>query len=101
MSSIKFINRDQPGSDLAAGVAATFASYSLVYLKVNEDDAKDYLTRARSLLDFAIKYRGKNDFLICSIKVGFVAKFEIKVYITIQSPIVQTITNHGPVTTTN
>ena len=45
MNSIKFINRDQPGSDLAAGVAATFASYSLVYLKVNEDDAKDYLTR--------------------------------------------------------
>ena len=99
MNSIKFINRDQPGSDLAAGVAAAFASYSLVSFKV--DDAKDYLMRARSLLDFAIKYRGKNDFLIDSIKVGFVAKFEIKVYITIQSPIVQTITNHGPVTTTN
>ena len=60
LNSIKLINRDRPGSDLAAGVAAAFASYSLVSLKVTEDDAKDYLMRARSLLDFAIKYKGKN-----------------------------------------
>ena len=58
LNSIKFINRDRPGSDLAAGVAAAFASYSLVSLKVAEDEAKDYLMRARSLLDFAIKYKG-------------------------------------------
>ena len=59
LNPIKFINRDRPGSDLAAGVAAAFASYSLVSLKVAEDDAKDYLIRARSLIDFAIKYKGR------------------------------------------
>ena len=56
LNSIKFINRDRPGSDLAAGVAAAFAAYSLV----DEDDSKEYLISARSLLDFAIKYEGKN-----------------------------------------
>ena len=95
MNSIKLINRDRPGSDLAAGVAAAFASYSMLSLQL--DDAKDYLTRARSLLDFAIKYKGKIDFLTWSMKIDSAAEIDIKVYITIPSRIVQIITNHGPV----
>ena len=59
MNSTKFINRDRPGSDLAAGVAAAFGAYSLV----NTVDAMDYLVRARKLLDFAIKYKGDIRFL--------------------------------------
>jgi len=62
------IDQDHPGSDLAAGTAAAFASGSIVFLEADRAYALDLLHRARQLLAFATKHLGKYSDAIPSVQ---------------------------------
>jgi len=55
------ISEDKPGTELAAGVAAAFASASLVFGQHwgwQDTYAQDCLTRAREMLNFGVRHQG-------------------------------------------
>ena len=53
------IDTDNPGSDLAAEVAAAFASASLLFADSDANYSAELLTHAIEMYDFAYKYQGK------------------------------------------
>ena len=53
------IDRQNPGSDLAAETAAALASASIIFRPTNPTYANQLLTNAIQLYDFADRYRGK------------------------------------------
>lgn len=55
------IDPSRPGSDLAGETAAAMAASSIVFARSNPAYARELLTHARQLFEFADKYRGKYD----------------------------------------
>ncbi|WCJ26503.1 glycosyl hydrolase 9C2 [Euphorbia peplus] len=55
------ISPSNPGSDLAGETAAAMAAASIVFRRSNPAYAKELMTHAYQLFDFADKYRGKYD----------------------------------------
>ena len=55
------IDTDNPGSELAAEVAAAFASASLLFADSDPNYSAELLTHAIEMYDFADNYRGKYD----------------------------------------
>ena len=53
------INPENPGSDLAGQVAATFASGAVLFKDTDSEYAEDLLQRAVELHDFAVDHQGK------------------------------------------
>ncbi|WP_253274275.1 glycoside hydrolase family 9 protein [Myxosarcina sp. GI1] len=53
------IDRNKPGSDVAAGTASALASASMLFRGVNNSYANKLLKNAKQLFEFADKYRGK------------------------------------------
>ena len=53
------IDTNNPGSELAAEVAAAFASASLLFAESDEDYSTALLEHAIEMYDFADNYRGK------------------------------------------
>lgn len=53
------IDRNKPGTDLAAGTAAALASSAMLFRGVDDNYSAELLTNARQLFDFAEKYKAK------------------------------------------
>lgn len=52
------IDKDQPGSDVAAEAAAALASASIVFQKIDPDYSHELIRHSTELFDFAYEYRG-------------------------------------------
>lgn len=52
------IDKDLPGSDVAAETSAALAAASLVFKIVNKQYSEELLRRAKELFEFSTKYRG-------------------------------------------
>ncbi|CAL5357673.1 unnamed protein product [Camellia sinensis] len=52
------IDRNTPGSEIAAETASTLAAASLVFRRIDPTNAKLLVTRAIRVFEFADKYRG-------------------------------------------
>ncbi|MGL5804601.1 MAG: glycoside hydrolase family 9 protein, partial [Xenococcaceae cyanobacterium] len=53
------IDRENPGSDLAAETAASLASASIIFRDVDSAYSEELLTNAKLMFDFAEQYQGK------------------------------------------